>query len=935
MGPVPFPEPADTTAFPSPLGSVDEAALAEKLDWLVGHGRWQRLRDLAATLFRRHAPEFVKDLQTTTQQVDGAVAEYERRRRRLAKLVEEGHGIVADLAGLLEANQQAATAAQQQVASALTDEQRQAAQAKQGECEEHVVSLGKQHAEQQRQIEDLELQLAKADATLAQLRSRRDLLEARLKAAAAPSATQGRHRWSLPRRWLIAGAVAALLVLAAASWLLVGRLLAPADTAVDLLALIQPERDAFEGTWFWEEGSLVCSGQGRELLQIPYAPPDEYDLLVDAERMSGDRLGSIGLVVGARQVMVLVDQHPEVGYCSGLHIVDGVHACVKARGDVCRGPLTQAGTPVAIRCQVRRSGSEYAVVATCDDRPIVNWTGDPSSLSVDLPHQPPRGDTLFLMAQESRLRITKVQLVPVSGEGRMATEPVNSASGKPIDLLQFAEARGDWRFEGRALVGETPSPPMGMTVQYPCPEQYDLAITVESLAGENSVNPSIIVGGRGVELSINGWPEQGYCSGLRSIDGKMAPNRNDVYRGRLLHTGRPATIQIAVRKTGGEYTIRAACESCQIANWQGRPERLLPRPPDGPPTSPDGPRKYRFMGLVSWNKKVRITKMELVPIADAEKTPGGQVDGQKVSRTVSGPALAVAPFDAAKARVHQEVWAKHLGVPVEVTNSVGAKLALIPPGEFMMGSSPEQIAWFKGTGAGRDRNDGWYQRQVSSEWQHRVRISRPFYMGACEVTQAEYQRVIGTNPSSFSPTGTNAAKVAGQDASRHPVETVSWNDATEFCRRLSAVAGEKTARRVYRLPTEAEWEYACRAGTTTKWFHGDDEAKLAEYAWANESPSAPPRPVGQKKPNAWGLHDMLGNVYEWCFDWINLDYYHKSPLIDPVCQSNPAFRSHVLRGAEWWSTPGRCRPAWRSNSNQATRKSWIGFRVVCEIAEKK
>ena len=179
------------------------------------------------------------------------------------------------------------------------------------------------------------------------------------------------------------------------------------------------------------------------------------------------------------------------------------------------------------------------------------------------------------------------------------------------------------------------------------------------------------------------------------------------------------------------------------------------------------------------------------------------------------PPPAVAPFDAKKAKDHQEAWAKHLGVPVEITNSIGMKLVLIPPGEFMMGSPKELIEEeLKVCGDGQ-----WFKEHLPGEApRHCVRITRPFYLGMYLVTQEEYQRVTGANPSGFSVTGMSKDKVADQDTKRFPVESVSWWGADDFCSRLSEMAEEKLAGRRYRLPSEAQWEYACRAGSTGRWF---------------------------------------------------------------------------------------------------------------------
>jgi serine/threonine-protein kinase len=310
------------------------------------------------------------------------------------------------------------------------------------------------------------------------------------------------------------------------------------------------------------------------------------------------------------------------------------------------------------------------------------------------------------------------------------------------------------------------------------------------------------------------------------------------------------------------------------------------------------------------------------------------------------PPPAVAPFDAAKAKQYQEAWAKHLGVTVEQTNSISMKLALIPPGEFEMGSTDEEIAREEGK---KNEAEHWYFDKVPSEApRHHVKITKPFYLATYQVTQGEYEKVMGVNPSAFTEKQMEASafkppldqrqkkeregdarRVAGKDTSRHPVETVNWDDAMEFCRKLSAMPAEQTARRVYRLPTEAEWEYACRAGTTTQWYCGDDEAGLLDVAWFNKNAGGMTHPVGQKRPNAWGLYDMSGNVFQWCGDWCSKDYYAQSPPNDPI--GPPTGFGRVLRGGTWIFMASACRSAYRDTLTPACRNRAYGFRVVCEV----
>jgi formylglycine-generating enzyme required for sulfatase activity len=292
-------------------------------------------------------------------------------------------------------------------------------------------------------------------------------------------------------------------------------------------------------------------------------------------------------------------------------------------------------------------------------------------------------------------------------------------------------------------------------------------------------------------------------------------------------------------------------------------------------------------------------------------------------RTAAPPA-ATAPFDAQQAVRHQQAWAEHLSVSVETGNSIGMKLVLIPPGQFMMGSSPEENKAALDWGQQTNKRGKYFDHVAGEQPQHLVRITRPFYIGAYEVTQAEYQKVMAANPSGFSAGGMNGDRVAGRDTSRCPVEMVSWNDAVAFCQRLSGLPDEKAARRVYRLLSEAEWEYACRAGTTTRWFHGDQEADFGRYGWCNYNASSMPHPVGSKEPNPWGLYDMLGNVNEWCLDYFSQNYYAQSPQADPAGPNRGG--SRVRRGSGW-ATPLQSRSAARWSDGPESRNNGGGFRV--------
>jgi formylglycine-generating enzyme required for sulfatase activity len=237
-----------------------------------------------------------------------------------------------------------------------------------------------------------------------------------------------------------------------------------------------------------------------------------------------------------------------------------------------------------------------------------------------------------------------------------------------------------------------------------------------------------------------------------------------------------------------------------------------------------------------------------------------------------------------------------------ITNSIGLQLVQIPAGEFLMGSP-----------------DSDSEASSDEKPQHRVQITQPFYLGMFEVTQAQYQRVMGSNPSNFK-----------DDSGLLPVEMVSWQDAQEFCVKLSDLADEKQASRQYRLPTEAEWEYACRAGTTSRYGFDESKEDLGSYAWYSGNSGSKTHPVGQKKPNAWGLYDMQGNVYEWCQDWHGDGEYQQNAgqvAVDPHGPSGGVYR--VLRGGSWIFYGQDCRPGYRGGrSGPGFRFLHAGFRLA-------
>jgi serine/threonine-protein kinase len=318
------------------------------------------------------------------------------------------------------------------------------------------------------------------------------------------------------------------------------------------------------------------------------------------------------------------------------------------------------------------------------------------------------------------------------------------------------------------------------------------------------------------------------------------------------------------------------------------------------------------------------------------------------------PPSAVAPFDAAAAREHQQAWAGHLNLPAEYTNSIGMKFVLVPPADFMRGTPATVIEKLVDEANHEDIPDPyrwWYRAHIYEEGPlHRVLLTRPIYLGIHELTVGTFRKFADGTKFQTDAERRNAelsAPEPGQPPSKsvpiwretttwsptddHPVVCVSWNDAIAFCKWLS----ERESKR-YRLPTSAEWEFACRAGTETRYSFGDKPATLDPHGWWKGNADGMAHAVGLKKPNAFGLFDMHGNVMEWCSDRYSPNSYREfqhSVIRDPT---GPALGdAQVLHGGSWAFYAHAVRSAFYQDEKPDAVSNQVGFRVVLEIDDAR
>ncbi|MCY3019922.1 MAG: SUMF1/EgtB/PvdO family nonheme iron enzyme, partial [Planctomycetota bacterium] len=437
-----------------------------------------------------------------------------------------------------------------------------------------------------------------------------------------------------------------------------------------------------------------------------------------------------------------------------------------------------------------------------------------------------------------------------------------------INLLPLIDSpkdsvEGTWTWRAVGLVSDA-RPNARVEIPYRPPDEYDFRVTFVRQEGNDAVGLLVSKAGRAFIWAMGNWENRIFV--LSSVNGAPSnTNPTAVTVPKCLENGRAYTAVVEVRNK----RVKAYLDGKLITQWETDYHDL---------TCPVPRRDATLVGLNTFKSPTLFQRVEVL-----------EVTGKGTFTRPDDPAAKEAERKRSAAAAKPDAGALPKELSLDLGGGVKMEFVLVPAGEFDMGNDSIENAKPK----------------------HHVKITQPFYMGKSEVTQAQYQQVAGTNPTHIAGAGPT-----------FPVDSVSWEDAQAFCKKLTALVG-KTAK----LPTEAQWEFACRAGTGTEYNAGQGEGALNEAGWHSGNSQNKTHPVGQKKPNAWGFFDMHGNVAEWCEDGNMPGYYGNSPVADPVAPAAND-RNRFARGGSFRTDVLGCRSAARGCHGQRDQNNDIGFRVV-------
>lgn len=691
-----------------------------------------------------------------------------------------------------------------------------------------------------------------------------------------------------------------------------------ANGQIDLLSLVDMSRDApadLKGKSIDRTSGFLWENMGPDTqISLPIVPQGDYRMHVELTRLNND--GSVNFVVP------VADRRVKIIIMPG----GGINARQNGVVDDRLGTLA-IGRRYSVDIDVSSSGANGEVEVSVGDRSYLLWSGKLSDLRPfsEIPDSKTvrilRDDTpgFGAFSNSARIQFHAISLVMRSGQADLlrlpnspkadtATQSISANAPRFIDLLPHVDLQrdigaGNWKLVSDGVACENPAGANVLQLPYEPPEEYDFEIEFTPTGGEKNVNQYLAANGRMFTWKLNSHGVNPPLYGFELLDGKFAKDLKEaaIQIAEPIQDGRRYRSTVEVRRG----SLRTLLDGKELVHWSGEFNRLS--------MENSTPMRYPGrLGIGSWRRSATFHAVRVREVS----APG---------RLLSGiPPPAVAPFDASQAKQHQQAWARFLGTQIETVNSIGMRMTLIPPGEFLMGCSEEEHAELAKTEPEGSRFPEIFRNERP---QHRVRITRPFAIGTCEVTRGEFrqfvdatryvteaERAAAAGSEVKNPTGVWNGELGFSNSDRHPVIVVTWKDALAFCDWLSQKEGAK-----YTLPTEAQAEYVCRAGQQDLW--AGSKESLSERAWLGP-PS--PRQVGLKQANPFGLFDVQGNVGEWCLD--GFAPYGPGDATDPLIPSSGPYR-HV-RGGNFKTPASHLRPGKRGWIPPELHQGEIGFRVV-------